>query len=88
MTRSTFNDFVFELVRFKAEKGHYRVPVKKGGVLGKWVDKIRKEYKKLKPVKRNVPDEKQQQQLINRTIAIKIFETAKKIHEMYRIFKP
>ena len=52
LTRSSFNDFVFELLSYKADKGHCRVPVKKGGVLGKWVDKIRKEYKKLKPTKR------------------------------------
>ena len=53
LARSSFNDFVFELLRFKADKGHCRVPVKKGGVLGKWVDRIRKEYKRLKPIKRN-----------------------------------
>ena len=53
LARSSFNDFVFELLSFKADKGHCRVPVKKGGVLGKWVDRIRKEYKRLKPINRN-----------------------------------
>jgi hypothetical protein len=53
LARSSFNDFVFELLSYKADKGHCRVPVKKGGVLGKWVDKIRKEYKKLKATKRS-----------------------------------
>ena len=59
MARSSFNDFIVELIKFKCDKGHCRVPIKKGGVLGKWVDRIRKEYKKLKPTKRELVNTKQ-----------------------------
>jgi len=56
LSRSSFNDFVFELIKFKMAEGHCRVPVKNGGVLGKWVGKIQKEFKKLMPIKRSLPE--------------------------------
>jgi hypothetical protein len=56
LSRSSFTDFVFELIKFKMTEGHCRVPVKNGGVLGKWVGKIQREFKKLKPIKRSLPE--------------------------------
>ncbi|KAL3923496.1 MAG: hypothetical protein SGARI_006205, partial [Bacillariaceae sp.] len=48
LSTSSFTDLTFELLKFRILKGHCRVPVKRGGVLGKWVDRLRKEYKKMK----------------------------------------
>jgi Helicase associated domain len=48
LASASFNDMVYELLKYKTAKGNCRVPAKKGGVLGKWVDKLRKEYKKRK----------------------------------------
>ena len=52
----SFNDFLVELLKFKTEEGHCRVPRKKGGALGRWVRSIRKEYHKLHPVRVKIPD--------------------------------
>ena len=56
LARSSFNDFIFELLRFKAVNGHCRVPLKNGGILGLWVDKIMKEYKNLGPINRSLTE--------------------------------
>ena len=57
MARSSFNDFVVELLRFKAINGHCRVPPSSDGgdlFLALWVDRIRKEYKNLLPKNRSL----------------------------------
>jgi Helicase associated domain len=48
-SKTSFNDFIYLLVKFQMENGHCRVPFQKGGQLGKWVSRIRQEYKKIKP---------------------------------------
>lgn len=56
---SSFGDFVVELLRFRAEKGHCDVPVLGGDggddSLAAWVREIRREYRKLEPIRTKVP---------------------------------
>jgi hypothetical protein len=48
LATASFTDLTYELTKFRIKKGHCRVPLKRGGILGKWVDRIRKEYRKIR----------------------------------------
>jgi hypothetical protein len=50
LATASFSDMVYELYKYKMIHKHARVPIKKGGILGKWIDKLRKEHKKYKGV--------------------------------------
>jgi hypothetical protein len=50
LATASFSDMVYELYKYKMIHKHARVPIKKGGILGKWIDRLRKEHKKYKGV--------------------------------------
>ena len=50
LTTCGFSELFYELTKFRIVHGHCRVPTKRNahGMLGKWIERLRKEYKKLK----------------------------------------